>query len=583
MKIKTSLTILAVLCHFLVFAQSENFQDDYKNGKALYKSGKYRLALQAFEPATKDVEGNPFAPYASFFYALSAYHADLDYQAKSMLLQIKSKFPQWERMDEVNLWLGKVYFEDQDYDRALTVLNDIKSNEIKENAAKMKLHFLHDINDIDSLKNYLQEYPRDKSIAKVIADRIIEQPVLKRDVEYLEQLISEYDLKEDVYGVVKPAKSLKKNKYKVAVLFPFMYEQFTTVSSQKKNFVYELYEGIMLAQDELKQKDVDIELYAYDTRKDAEHVAEILNQPEMKGMDLIVGPLLSETVEKVTDFSYENKINMVNPVSSNSKIVGNNPYSFLFLPSVETQGQKAANFAVQHFNERNNQVMIYYGEGEKDSILAYNYKKVLDENDYQIVHLRKVDREEAKNIYQYLTRVREVDDEEELIIAKDSIGHIFVAADSDDGMIAANIISAVETRGDSIPIMGLDDWLDFSFIIPEQLERLGVCMISPSFIDITSENYKEFRQRYIDFAHILPSKYVAVGYEMMSFYGQLMDRYGTYFQVSFDEMDFRSGDLMPGYKYNGSNDNQYVPIIRFVDSELKNVNAVKRLSYDQER
>ena len=575
MKIKISLAIISVFFHLKVFAQSENLQDKYKNGKELFKMGKYRLALQAFEPVTQDPEENPFAPYASFFYALSAYHADLDYQAKSMLLQIKSKFPDWEKLDEVNLWLGRLYFEDNKYNQALSTLNHIKTNEIKDNAAKMKLHYLHNINDIDSLKHYLEEYPDDKSIAKVIADRIIEQPVINRDVEYLEKLISEYDLKEDVYGVVKPAKSLKKDKYKVAVLFPFMYEQFTTVSNQQKNFVYELYEGIVLAKEDLQRENVDIELYAYDTRKNANHLENILDQPEMKGMDLIVGPLLSETIELVTDFSYENKINMVNPVSSNSKIIGNNPYSFLFLPSVETQGQKAAEFAMDSFSLRNNRVMIYYGESEKDYLLAHNYKMVLEDNGYDIVTMRKVYREEAKNIYQFLTGVTEVGDKEELTIAKDSIGHIFVAADADDGMIAANIISAVETRGDNIQIIGLEDWLDFSFIIPEQLERLGVCMISPSFIDITSENYERFRQNYIEFAHRLPSKYVALGYEMMSFFGHLMNEYGAFFQVSFDEMGFRQGDLMPGYKYNGSNDNQYVPIIRFIDSELKNVNAVK--------
>jgi hypothetical protein len=38
---------------------------------------------------------------------------------------------------------------------------------------------------------------------------------------------------------------------------------------------------------------------------------------------------------------------------------------------------------------------------------------------------------------------------------------------------------------------------------------------------------------------------------------------------------FKEGIILPGYQYDKAQDNQYVPIIRFIDSELVNVNHPK--------
>ena len=94
-------------------------------------------------------------------------------------------------------------------------------------------------------------------------------------------------------------------------LLPFMYDQFKR-SNEKKNFVIELYEGIKLALKDIETKGINVEIFAYDTEKSATVTKNVLQKEELKGMDLIIGPLYSETIELVTKFAYDNKINMVN-------------------------------------------------------------------------------------------------------------------------------------------------------------------------------------------------------------------------------------------------------------------------------
>lgn len=572
---RTIFFVILLLCLGANFAsgQSSDYQRAYLNGKELFRNENFNLAVKAFEEATVDAPDNPFKEYASFFYALASYKDERMYQARSMFLQILEKYPRWEKIEEVRYWLANIYFEEGQYEMALQQVEKISSKPLEKQTTEMALHFLVQVESITRLKELLEKFPGSKTVAKAIADKINEQPIITRDLDLLNELMQKYNLK-DVYDMVAPTNSIKKESYKVAVLLPFMYDQYKT-SNNQKNFVLELYEGIQLALDHLKENGVSIQMFAYDTEKSAEKTRQILEREELKGMDLIIGPLYSGPIEQASKFSYDNRINMVNPVSANSKIVANNPFSFLLLPSLETQGIKAAEFAQKQFMGNDKKVLIFHGPSAEDSTLAYNYRFTLNEIADRAARVREIKKQDAKNIFNFLVTRRTYEgkeDEEAFKIPSDSLSHIFVVSDSDEGMIAANLISALEIRRGEIKVMGLYDWVDYSFVVPEQLERLEVNLLAPDFIDHNSENFQEFRTKYLQKFNTVPSKFSALGFETMRFFGDLLEKYGIYFQVELKDIGFMPGYLMPGFEYNGSNDNQYLPIVRFVDADLINVN-----------
>lgn len=572
MKFRLIIFLLVFTGH-LAWSQSD--QDRYLNGKELYRLEKYNLAMEAFEPLINQGSDNPFVEYASFFYALSAYHAGKLPMAKNMFLQIKSKFPRWNQLDEVNFWLGQIYFENRQFGLALTTLNDINSSQLEDPVRDMKMFFLDKIASVDSIYQIYQDYADDPAVGKVLADKIMEQPLVKRDMELIQQLVDKFNLNQDQYNIIRPDRSVKKDEYRIAVLLPFMYQSVASTNATRKNFVYELYEGVKMARDQLVDQGVNIRLFAYDTKKDSSVTARLLQKEEMAGMDLIIGPVSSETIDVVNSFSYEHKINMFNPVSTNSKIIGNNPYSYLFLPTQETQARQTAEFMDSRVSSP--RTLIYYGESQRDSLLAFNYSQALQDLGLRVNQMRQIDRSSAKSIFDFLTSTNtiiteDMEEKDEYVIARDSIGHIFVASDSDDGMIAANLISAIETRQENLPIVGSEDWLDYSFVIPEQLERLNVHLIAPSFFDLTSERYKQFRENYLSRTYTLPSRFSSLGYDMMMFLGNMLYEHGIYFQVAFDDIGFQPGTLLPGYRFDGFHDNQYVPIVHFKESELININ-----------
>ncbi|MEM9896760.1 MAG: hypothetical protein AAF789_10360, partial [Bacteroidota bacterium] len=148
--------------------------------------------------------------------------------------------------------------------------------------------------------------------------------------------------------------------------------------------------------------------------------------------------------------------------------------------------------------------------------------------------------------------------EEKLQVEADSIGHIFAATSSN--LLANNFISLAEVRSDSIGIVGYDDWLDFSLMSYEQLQRIGVYFISPLYVDSQKESAIQFKSKVEDQLYTQPSQYHHLGYELVLSVGRLLNEHGVYFQKELPNDYIFPGSLMQGIEYGSFRDNQVVPI-----------------------
>src|SRR3569623_589886 len=105
---------LVVLIHFSAFAQLVDYKEFYFTGKNFFREGKYNLAMESFKKAIPYDHNNPFSEYASFYYAIAAYNQGYMAVSRDQLNQLKVLYPKWDKMDEVNFWLGKIHLEMKD-------------------------------------------------------------------------------------------------------------------------------------------------------------------------------------------------------------------------------------------------------------------------------------------------------------------------------------------------------------------------------------------------------------------------------------------------------------------------------------
>jgi ABC-type branched-subunit amino acid transport system substrate-binding protein len=92
----------------------------------------------------------------------------------------------------------------------------------------------------------------------------------------------------------------------------------------------DLYAGIMYSLSNLDSTNSLIEIFPFDTKSDPDVVNEIIDSGYLDGMDLIIGPLYSKPVSIIKQYCLENKLLMINPLSSNHEIIEDNNYSLLF-------------------------------------------------------------------------------------------------------------------------------------------------------------------------------------------------------------------------------------------------------------
>ena len=554
-------------------AQENTWQQKYLHAKSFFTEGQYALAMEAFKPLIEESAENDFETYSSFYYALSAYKTNYIPLSKNMLLQIKSKYPKWSKIDEVNYWLGLIYLQENSLNQGLNALNEIKDPKMKSDVEALKYNYFEKIESLREFQDLYSNNTEDKTLAYLLAKRISQETLVNQDQKQLRELIEKFDFDPTEFNVIEVQKTVFKKQYKVAVLLPFMAGDLEPNLRRKVNqFVLDIYQGIQLAADTLKKQGVQIELHAYDTKRSRRVTQEIVGKEEMKGMDLIIGPLYTDPIAIVNDFAYKNKINVVNPLSSNAEVIGNNPFAYLFFPSNETIGRTSAEYVVKNVKKKPG--IVLYENNSNDSATAYAFKERIKADSFKIIQTRRISKENTRQILDMLlipdTKLRDASSEEakeEYGIKLDSISFIFVASGND--LISSKVLSAVETRGDSITVIGSAEWLNLPVIKYETYSKLGCVLYAPNYFKKDSPYYISFRNQYIKRHREIPSKYAEIGFELMLLMGNGLKEYGKYFQLGWRDKGYANGYITAGFNFNNSNDNLVLPLLKFKDNEVQ--------------
>jgi hypothetical protein len=538
-----------------VYAQ-EDYAGRYIAGKDFFRMGKYTNAMEQFKPLTTETEAHPFVQYAHYYYSLSAFKANLFPDATQMLRQLMIKYPDWDKINDAYYLLANIAFEQKKYRDAMKYLLD-KDKDIKDDADKMKSFYFKTM-PLDSLKTLNKIYPSDPVLGKALSIRLSITND-EKDKMLLEYLIQDFSL--DRNKLIKTRKTILKPSYNVAVLFPFMIKELNPDNPQRPNqFVLDIYEGIKLAVDSLKRKGININLYPYDTEKDISKLTALLQLPELAYMDMIIGPIYPSHNALVNEFAYNNQICIVNPLSNNAKLMENNPFVFLYQVTLEDEALNVANYAAAHFTNSaptNNNVMIFYADDYKDSLLAVRYKEAATAKNFNVTVFEKA---KIPKVQQLLSDS----------VSLSYVSHIFVS--SDDLTLAANVISKLEVSQMTIPLVTKEEWLEFRLLSFTQLERRQVHFLDQDYLDYNKPAVRNFKKAFTNDMNLLPTNFAYEGYDMMFLFGNALKMYGNYFRDGIQKAGFIPGRIFPGYDYTNSNSNTFIPITKFEEQLLVPVN-----------
>ena len=552
---------------------AQNFRRQYKEAREYFEREDYTKAMDGFKPLIAYDQDNPYSQYASYYYGLSAVKLGFATVAKDIFLQIRKLYPDWDQIDEVNYVLAKVYFDQHEYFRAMLLLTEIKDMSHAVDVTTMKRYYLAQLTDAETCRMMMEEYPEEVEAARALVKAISLQPLSEQDVKLFDSLIIKFNFDRKDFVTDNTVISRKKDRYSVSLLLPFLANTLEPSPVKKRNqYVLDLYVGMKMAADTLTKQGVYLDLYAYDTERTVEATKRLLGMEELKSTDLLVGPLFQDQAKMVLEFSEKNKISMINPVSNNSEFLGQNPFALLYQPSHETLGVRSAEIVASRVKNKN--CIVYYSESPKDSVKAFSFIKKAIEMGIKVVLAEEIRKENSGKIFTDLATGTEFDEfhnPTQFVLKRDSIGSIYVA--TDDPVIYTKVISGVETRGDSILIVGNESWVaeDITTVDYGIYDRLQILLEAPNFTSSHDPFYLDFRRKYIRQHGAIPSDYARLGYDFLHFVGRALRLHGVYFQIGLAQQSEPADWMTTRYDFKNSRDNQQVQYVSFHSGEMVRV------------
>ena len=573
---------------FLFFSNSilaQSSYSDFLEIKKLFNQNKYPELLSQELSFKKSDE---FYPYIIFYKAVSYHKINDKNNSLRLLKNLVNDFPNWSQIDEVFYWAVRIELEFNNINNALEYFSKIKEKSINES-----LHIFLDskikmINSFSVLKEWNEVYPSNLVVAKYYGRKLLKEYLDEETLKEIKNLL-EFVPKNELF-------QSEKKTFNIAILLPFMYSSIENNYFIRNNsFILDLYAGINYAFKNFEGDKTNIIINSFDTKRDPDVVRKIINSGDLSDIDLIIGPLYGKPIEIIKQFCLENKVLMINPLSNNSLIIQDNNYSLLFQPSLETIAKKAASYASSKFENKN--AIIFYENNYQDSLLASTYINHLEEDSFNIIYSKSVSLEDSRlildslsstfeeilndSVYDTLINVsdviikdgRGIDNLDTMYkyvdrfyIGNDSIGHVFVS--SKNSLFASNVISAIDIREDTIPVIGFDAWLDYNLISVDQFENLNISMISPSFHISEDIIYDQMKSYFINNTGRNISQNFIYGVELMNMIMRINDNYNNFFQFGIRNEKIIPGVIGSGSFYENFNDNQVVPIIRVINSEI---------------
>lgn len=541
-------------------AQTQDPATTYSNGKILLQQQRYDLAMAELLPLTS---ASSYAPEASYFYALAALKNGKLEAAYNMLLQLQNQHPTWQGMMDADYLLANVLFEQNEYERALSKLQELKGSSLESDAEGLKRYYLNRVNDRATYEKLMRRFGSDKAVAQVYADKLLGGWYKAQDRQMLESLVQEFKLDRNRY-LNKAA--LSRQGYNVGLLLPFQLNQDYAQTARKSQFVTDMYAGMKLAQDSLLKQGININLFTYDTGADTISVKRVLELPEIKQMDLLVGPIYKSTAKVAARYAAQNNINVINPLSQDVEMAKGNSNVFLFESSVATQARQAAAYAYQNFSPKS--AIILYENAKEDTTFAFYYRKHFQQLGGKIKVYKKFSPSQATATAATFNALNLQD-----------VGHLAVF--SDKMTAAVNATSVVQSKAAKLPLVTYDKWLEINQITLRQLDNLEVYFISPKYMDKLNPTNKWFREKYISKYNLTPSQYAFAGFEMLYYFGQMLHQYGPQFNGQLSVAGLQQGILYQGIGYTDRSqrnqlqpDNQFVPITKLENLQLTIVNPV---------
>jgi ABC-type branched-subunit amino acid transport system substrate-binding protein/LysM repeat protein len=357
-------------------------------------------------------------------------------------------------------------------------------------------------------------------------------------------------------------KSSMKSSYNVALMMPLYLSDVVNISVESNveatvqdnrslQFV-EYYEGFRMALDSLEKIGISLNVKVYDAERDTLKTFKMLQDPELKNMDLIFGILYPHNFQIVSDFAEKNNIPIVNPISERDQIIENHKFVYKVKPSLKTQFSAVIKYLQKNFKDSN---IVVISDNQK-------LNKGIEDNLLTTLEDKKADVHMADGYGEVLS----------LLSSKKA--NIIILISESKSFVLDVVTKLNEHRNEyRITLLGLPRWDRFDDIEADYLVNLKTYVMAPYFIDYDNPLVKRFVSMFQEKYQTDPDPLAFQGFDNIFYFANVLSKYGKNFSRCIPE--FRMKSLQTDFHFTSAKDNgfenQYWEMYEFDNYHLRRI------------
>lgn len=403
----------------------------------------------------------------------------------------------------------------------------------KELVDKIKVAFkdsiaLHTVEKKQTLYSISKRYMVDIDVlvqqnnikkGRIKEGQVLEIPLKKEVVQIIKNKPLPKPYYQDTIDTLTVVKFPIKEKYKIAVILPFLYDKNGSAISGLANvrtklhpvsdFAVDFYAGAQIALDSLEKMGLIAEVEFYDSKRDSATVAKLVNSSSFQNTDIVIGPLFTKTIEVVANWAKSNQKRMVVPVPVDTKFLKENPYISCAVPSELTQIKALAYFIATKHGD-NNVILVKSGLSSDDlnyQVFRDEFNRLTTENSYRgVLKEIKLGSSSGSDLASSVVR----DTLTIFVDLSENVSHIMKfmttlnkVKNKSGGYSKANIIA-----------VGRKEWMNINELNSYYKNRFQLHYVSPNDLNYEKPEMKQFVLSIRDQFGIDASKYAAQGFDV---------------------------------------------------------------------
>ena len=320
--------------------------------------------------------------------------------------------------------------------------------------------------------------------------------------------------------------------YNVAVVLPFLSDRFNETSSQiyqNSSWALNFYGGMELAMDELDSEGVKLNVNVLDSKASGSTVNSLLrSNAEMKNAHLIIGPYRRDYVRQVAEFAKSEDKAFVSPHSASGKLSSRNPNYVQVNPTLQSHCEAITRHVLKNY--RPDQVVLVARDNQSEIDRFGHFHREVD---------RHISRSDTSRFQEFIIADNSVDlgkiDMLPFISLQDTA--IFIVPSWSNETFIYSFLQKLDlAKGEDthVVVYGMPQWMTFERVDFSYYEKLNVHVSSSSYLDPLSPEVQLFKRRFYERYGAIPTPEAFEGYDVMLYFGRMINKYGTKFQYSID-------------------------------------------------